>query len=114
MDPSRDHSHEEMPQDLGLALGIDFGNSQISAAVWSPDKKKADMVKFDDKSSFKSTLYFSELAERKDGENESNIEQESLNPEIGVDFTFDKKLEFFVYDIKNILDQNYLRKKLRN
>ena len=114
MDPSRDHSHEEMPQDLGLALGIDFGNSQISAAVWSPDKKKADMVKFDDKSSFKSTLYFSELAERKDGENESNIEQESLNPEIGVDFTFDKKLEFFVYDIKKYIGPKLSQEEIKN
>ena len=113
MDPSGDQSKEEMHQDLGLALGIDFGNSQISAAVWRPDKKKADMVKFEDKSSFKSTLYFSELAEKKE-ENESNIEQESLNPEIGVDFTSNKKLEYFVYDIKKYIGQKISAEEMKN
>jgi len=113
MDPSGDQSQEEIPQDLGLALGIDFGNSQISAAVWCPDKKKADMVKFDDKSSFKSTLYFSELAEKKE-ENESNIEQDSLNPEIGVEFTSDKILEYFVYDIKKYIGQKISQEEMKN
>ena len=113
MDPSGDQSQEEIPQDLGLALGIDFGNSQISAAVWCPDKKKADMIKFDDKSSFKSTLYFSELAEKKE-ENESNIEQDSLNPEIGVEFTSDKKLEYFVYDIKKYIGQKISQEEMKN
>ena len=107
MDQSGDLSQEEKPQDLGLALGIDFGNSQISAAVWRQDKKSADMVKFDGKSSFKSTLYFSDLASKKEG-NESNMEMDSLNPEIGADYTNDKNLEYFVYDIKKILGKKSL------
>ena len=39
MDQSGEQVQEEKPQDMGLALGIDFGNSTISAAVWRPDKK---------------------------------------------------------------------------
>ena len=107
MDQSGDQSQEEKPQDMGLSLGIDFGNSQISAAVWRPDKKSADMVKFDGKSSFKSTLYFSDLAMKKEG-NESNIELDSLNPEIGVEYTNDKNIDYFVNDIKKILGKKSL------
>ena len=107
MDQSGDQSQEEKPQDMGLSLGIDFGNSQISAAVWCPDKKSANMVKFDGKSSFKSTLYFSDLAMKKEG-NESNIELDSLNPEIGVEYTNDKNIDYFVYDIKKILGKKSL------
>ena len=107
MDQSGDQSQEEKPQDLGLALGIDFGNSHISAAVWRPDKKSVDLVKFNGKSSFKATLYFSDLALKKEG-NESNVEIDNLNPEIGVDFTNDKNLDYFVYDIKKILGKKTL------
>ena len=107
MDQSGDQSQEEKLQDLGLALGIDFGNSHISAAVWHPDKKSVDLVKFNGKSSFKATLYFSDLALKKEG-NESNVEIDNLNPEIGVDFTNDKNLDYFVYDIKKILGKKTL------
>ena len=120
MSQSEEQLQDEIVQDMGLALGIDFGNSQISAAVWRPDKKTADMVKFDDKSSFPATLYFSELADKRDIEaqqnekegSESKIENNPSDmdkyiPEIGVEFTNDKNLEYFVYDIKK-----YMGKKL--
>ena len=107
MDQSGDQIQEEKPQDMGLALGIDFGNSHISAAVWRPDKKSADMVNFEGKSSFDTNLYFSELAMKKEG-NESNMEIDSLNPEIGVEFTNDKNMDYFVYDIKKLLGKKNL------
>ena len=91
MDQSGEQVQEEKHQDMGLALGIDFGNSTISAAVWRPDKKSADMVNFDGKSSFDANLYFSDIAMKKEG-NESNMEIDSLSPEIGVEFTNDKNL----------------------
>ena len=102
MDQSGEQVQEEKPQDMGLALGIDFGNSTISAAVWRPDKKSADMVNFDGKSSFDANLYFSDIAMKKEG-NESNMEIDSLSPEIGVEFTNDKNLDYYVYDIKKLL-----------
>ena len=68
MDQSGEQPQEEVPKDTGLALGIDFGNSQISAAVWNPDKKSADMIKFGKKSSFPATLYFSSSTENKESE----------------------------------------------
>ena len=107
MDQSGDQIQEEKPQDMGLALGIDFGNSHISAAVWRPDKKSADMVNFEGKSSFDTNLYFSELAMKKEG-NESNMEIDSLNPEIGVEFSNDKNMDYFVYDIKKLLGKKNL------
>jgi molecular chaperone DnaK (HSP70) len=119
MDQSGEQPQEEVPKDTGLALGIDFGNSQISAAVWNPDKKSADMIKFGKKSSFPATLYFSNSTEKKESEmaeenerddNENKIEpsneKEDSGPEIGEEFTPDKNLELFVYDIKKYLGQN--------
>ena len=40
MNQSNEQNKEESIQDKGLALGIDFGNSQISAAVWRPEKRQ--------------------------------------------------------------------------
>ena len=37
MTQSDEQIQDEVPQGTGLALGIDFGNSQISSAVWRPD-----------------------------------------------------------------------------
>ena len=52
MSYSEDQQQEDKTIDKGLALGIDFGNSQISAAVWRPEKRAPDMLKFGNKSSF--------------------------------------------------------------
>ena len=115
MDQSGSQSQEEQPKNLGLSLGIDFGNSQISAAVWLPDKKMAEIIKFDSKSSFPSTLYFSDLALKKENQenNESNIDLENLNPEIGVEYTPDKNLDYFVYDIKKFLGSNISQEDIK-
>ena len=118
MTQSEEQVQEEIPQSTGLALGIDFGNSQISAAVWRPDKKTADMVKFGDKTSFPATLYFKGLGERPNQNIEEPNEQESKNdesrgeedyykPEIGVEYSSKKNMDYFVYDIKK-----YMGKKL--
>ena len=120
MDQSEDQLQDEKLQDYGLALGIDFGNSQISAAVWRPEKKAADMVKFNNKSSFPATLYFAELADKHDIEAQQNEKEGSeskmeinpsdidkYSPEIGVEYSPEKNLEYFVYDIKK-----YMGKKL--
>mgnify|MGYP002626763420 FL=1 len=118
MTQSEEQAQEEIPQSTGLALGIDFGNSQISAAVWRPDKKTADMVKFGDKTSFPATLYFKGLGERPNQNIEEPNEQESKNdesrgeedyykPEIGVEYSSKKNMDYFVYDIKK-----YMGKKL--
>ena len=115
MEQSGSQSQEEQPKNLGLSLGIDFGNSQISAAVWLPDKKIAEIIKFDSKSSFPSTLYFSDLALKKENQenNESNIDLENLNPEIGVEYTPDKNLDYFVYDIKKFLGSNISQEDIK-
>ena len=115
MDQSGSQSQEEQPKNLGLSLGIDFGNSQISAAVWLPDKKIAEIIKFDSKSSFPSTLYFSDLALKKENQenNESNIDLENLNPEIGIEYTPDKNLDYFVYDIKKFLGSNISQEDIK-
>ena len=115
MDQSGSQSQEEQPKNLGLSLGIDFGNSQISAAVWLPDKKIAEIIKFDSKSSFPSTLYLSDLALKKENQenNESNIDLENLNPEIGVEYTPDKNLDYFVYDIKKFLGSNISQEDIK-
>ena len=122
MTQSEEQIQEDSPKDMGLALGIDFGNSQISAAVWRPDKKAPDMVKFGDKSSIPATLYFSGLADKdkineinneKEG-NESNMEvnpsdKENFNsfkPDIGVEYTNDKNIDYFIYDIKKYMGKN--------
>ncbi len=47
---------EEMAQ-KGLALGIDFGNSKLSAAVWDPNKKSPSIVLIDEKYQLPATLY---------------------------------------------------------
>ena len=118
MTQSDEQIQDEVPQGTGLALGIDFGNSQISAAVWRPDKKTADMVKFGDKSSFPATLYFRGLGEKpqrsledqneQESENENNPEEDDgYKPVIGVEYSSKKNMDYFVYDIKK-----YMGKKL--
>ena len=119
MTQSDEQIQDEVPQGTGLALGIDFGNSQISAAVWRPDKKTADMVKFGDKSSFPATLYFRGLGEKpqrsledqneQESENENNPEEDDgYKPVIGVEYSSKKNMDYFVYDIKKYMGKRLL------
>ena len=116
MSYSEDQQQEDKNIDKGLALGIDLGNSQISAAVWRPEKRAPDMLKFGNKSFFPATLYFSDLAEKHDIEaqqneregSESKIESNpsDMTPKIGEEFTYDKNIDYFVYDIKKYMGKN--------
>jgi molecular chaperone DnaK (HSP70) len=119
MTQSEEQIQDEVPQGTGLALGIDFGNSHISAAVWRPDKKTADMVKFGDKSSFPATLYFRGLGEKpqrsledqneQESENENNPEEDDgYKPVIGVEYSSKKNMDYFVYDIKKYMGKRLL------
>jgi molecular chaperone DnaK (HSP70) len=45
--------------------------------------------------------------------NESNIDLENLNPEIGVEYTPDKNLDYFVYDIKKFLGSNISQEDIK-
>ena len=123
MSYSEDQQQEDKNIDKGLALGIDFGNSQISAAVWRPEKRAPDMLKFGNKSFFPATLYFSDLAEKHDIEaqqneregSESKIESNpsDMTPKIGEEFTNDKNIDYFVYDIKKYMGKNINVEKLK-
>ena len=123
MSYSEDQQQEDKNIDKGLALGIDFGNWQISAAVWRPEKRAPDMLKFGNKSFFPATLYFSDLAEKHDIEaqqneregSESKIESNpsDMTPKIGEEFTNDKNIDYFVYDIKKYMGKNINVEKLK-
>ena len=123
MSYSEDQQQEDKTVDKGLALGIDFGNSQISAAVWRPEKRAPDMLKFGNKSSFPATLYFSDLAEKhnlearqNEGEaNESKIEENpsDITPKVGEEFTNDKNIDYFVYDVKKYMGKNIDLEKIK-
>ena len=121
------YSEEQLQEikniDKGLALGIDFGNSQISAAIWHPEKKAPDMLKFGNKSFFPATLYFSDLAQKNDIEAQQNekegseskldSDKDNLTPEIGEEFSNDKNIEYFVYDIKKYMGKNVNVEKIK-
>ena len=108
---------EEMPQEAGLSLGIDFGNSKISAAVWDPNKKAASIVLFDGKYQFPATLYCTSIPKRKEGEENgtnNNISNLDIKADIGVEFTEDKNIENFVYDIKKLIGQRATKEEFEN
>ena len=114
---------EEMSQEAGLCLGIDFGNSKISGAVWDSKKKAPSIVTIDGKYQFPATVYVSDLSGK--NEIEHNLEAEAglqesgeennvnsskqkaveLKAEVGVEYTTNKKLKYFVYDIKKLIGQ---------
>ena len=105
---------EEMQkEDPGLSLGIDFGNSTISAAVWDPKRKAPSMVSIDGKYQFPATLYCYGLPGKKDEHNEEGEDNNqnnsskriNLRAEVGIDFTDEKKIEYFIYDIKKLIGQ---------
>ena len=91
----------------GLALGIDFGNSKISAAVWNSKKKAPSIILFEEKYQFSSTLYFNSIIEKKEeGQNQDvNIDNNSFD--VGVDLSIDKNTDYYIYDIKKILGQKW-------
>ena len=108
---------EEMPQEAGLSLGIDFGNSKISAAVWDPNKKAASIVLFDGKYQFPATLYCTSIPKRKEGEENgtnNSISNLDIKADIGVEFTEDKNIENFVYDIKKLIGQRATKEEFEN
>ena len=96
---------EENKTPPGLALGIDFGNSKISGAVWDSKRKAPSMVLVDEKTEFPSTLYYSNIITKKESDKieELNIDINSF--EIGASYTTDKNMEYFIYDIKKLLGQ---------
>ena len=89
----------------GLALGIDFGNSKISAAVWDSNKKTTSIVLIDGKHQIQSTLYYINKIEKKEGEQNVELQIDKNSFDIGVDFTEDKNMDYFIYDIKKFLGQ---------
>ena len=75
----QDEQQPQQPQDTGLALGIDFGNSKISAAVWDINKK-IPLIVIDPetkKYQFPATIYFT-------GSKQSSSNKKSNNNDIGV------------------------------
>ena len=99
---------EEISQENCLTLGIDFGNSKISAAVWDAKRKEPSMVLTDGKTKILSTLYVKGLPKRQnqeEGGSDNHPSNIDLNPDVGVEFTSDKNPDFFVYDIKRFIGQ---------
>ena len=104
-------------EDKGLCLGIDFGNSKISAAVWNSKRKAPSMVSIDGKYQFPATLYCYGISKKEelndqnreleeaaeDNNNSSNRNNPNIKAEVGIEFTEEKDIEFFVYDIKKII-----------
>ena len=100
-----ENENGDQKESPGLALGIDFGNSKISAAVWNSQKKAPSIVLFDGKYQFPSTLYFNSIIEKKEqGQNQDiNINNDSFD--VGVDLSIDKNTDYYIYDIKRLLGQ---------
>ena len=122
MEQTGEHEQEEANQEVGLPLGIDFGNSKISASVWDSKKKAPSIVLNDGKYQFPATLYFSgkneehqneEVAFEEAGES-SKQNSEGLKPEVGVEFTPDKNIEYYIYNIKKLIGQKNNNEELEN
>ena len=95
---------EEVSQESGLSLGIDFGNSKISAAVWDPNRKEPSMVLTDGKSKFPSTVYITGISNKKE-EGEEGGGDSDIKYKAGVRYSSDKNLDYFIYDIKKLIGQ---------
>ena len=105
MREENENENGDQKESPGLALGIDFGNSKISAAVWNSQKKAPSIVLFDGKYQFPSTLYFNSIIDKKEqGQNQDiNINNDSFD--VGVDLSIDKNTDYYIYDIKRLLGQ---------
>ena len=101
------NEQETIKEAPGLALGIDFGNSKISGAVWNCNKKAPSIVLFDEKYEFPSTLYYKNIIKK---ENE-DIHMDNNSFDVGVEFSLDQNVDYFIYDIKKLLGQ---KKKKEN
>ena len=96
--------NKEIKESPGLALGIDFGNSKISGAVWNSNKKAPSIVTIDKKYQFPATLYFKNTFQRKESDQNSfNLDSNCF--EIGTELSMDKDINYFIYDIKKLLGQ---------
>ena len=102
------NEQETIKEAPGLALGIDFGNSKISGAVWNCNKKAPSIVLFDEKYQFPSTLYYKNIIEKKENE---DIHMDNSSFDVGVEFSLDQNVDYFIYDIKKLLGQ---KKKKEN
>ena len=96
---------EENEVSPGLALGIDFGNSKISGAVWNSKKKAPSIVLIDEKVEYPSTLYYKNIISKKESDKNEEIKIDSNSFDIGVGYTIDKNMDYFIYDIKKLLGQ---------
>ena len=116
---------EENSQEVGLPLGIDFGNSKISAAVWDSKKKAPSIVLFDGKYQFPATLYCTIIPDKDhnddnegeeggDENNPNSSHNADLKAEAGVEFTQNKNIEHFIYDIKKLIGQKNNNEDLEN
>ena len=106
---------EEVTQEPGLPLGIDFGNSKISGAVWDQNKKAPVMVEYDKMTQFPATLYCSGIFDKKESvPNEGSGEENDLCPEIGLDYSQEKETKYYIYDIKKLIGQKNTNQDLEN
>ena len=94
---------EENEVSPGLALGIDFGNSKISGAVWDTKKKAPSIVLIDEKIEYPSTLYYNNTISKKESDKIEEINMNSF--EVGAGYTIDKNMKYFIYDIKKLIGQ---------
>ena len=99
------NENNEVKEAPGLALGIDFGNSKISGAVWNFQKKEPSIVMIDGKYQFSSTLYYKNIIEKKESDKYQEINIDNSSFDIGCDFSIDKNMDYFIYDIKKLLGQ---------
>jgi hypothetical protein len=100
------NEQETIKEAPGLALGIDFGNSKISGAVWNCNKKAPSIVLFDEKYEFPATLYYKNIIKK---ENE-DIHMDNNSFDVGVEFSLDQNVDYFIYDIKKLLGQKKRKK----
>lgn len=109
MNQANDQNEKE---EQGLPLGIDFGNSKISASIWNKNKKAPSIVLIDGKQQLPSTIYFKGINQKnEEGQNEEiNITDDSF--EVGVDYTSDKNVNYYIYDIKKIIGQKNTNEEL--
>ena len=108
------NDQNEKDEEPGLPLGIDFGNSKISAAIWNIKKKAPSIVLIDEKHQFPSTIYFKGvIPNNEEGKNEElNLNDDSFD--VGVDYSLDKNVDYYIYDIKKLLGQKTTNEELED
>jgi len=106
------NDQNEKDEEPGLALGIDLGNSKISAAIWNRKRKAPSIVLIDEKQQLPSTIYFKGIIPKnEERQNEEiNITEDSFD--VGADYSSDKNVEYYLYDIKKLLGQKTSNEEL--